>query len=200
MTERPASTGRNRTLIVAVGIILPLAMITALLIYTLNNSGSEQPVATPSVTFTPSESETPTVPTPTIEDDHAHGDADEVMTKGDSKKATTTATKYLDAWATVKGEKARRKAMSGLATPANIDLMALTDPRNMDDVTRKGKVEVVTGDAYSATIKAPLSSGESVYLILLRDPSATHGWTVAYLYPEDDYDAGAGSSATGEGA
>lgn len=180
---------RNRVIVIA-GMLVALAVIAAVLIPSLLDKDTpDAPAATasPTATFTPSETQaSEMIPSPSIEDDHAH-DEGEGISESESKKISKTVTEYIDAWASVEGEKARRKALSGLATPGNVDLMAYTDPRNLGGVKRDGAPEVLVSDTYSATARVTLDDGQKVYAVLTRDPSMDHDWAVAYLYPEDEY-------------
>lgn len=188
MSQEPVNTDRNKIIVIA-GMAVALLILLGLLAFTLLSGDDEQPAApTPSATF--SQSPTPDsveVPTPQVEDGHGNGDDDEAMAATEKGKVIKTSREYVDAWLSVEGEKARRKALSGLASPAHIDLVSVTDPRNMLDAKRVGDPVLVASDAYSGSVKVTLSEGDPIYLMLLRDPSAKHDWVVAYLYPEDDF-------------
>lgn len=197
----PATT-RTKVIVALVGIVLPMMILGGLIVYFMRGQADEPPpTAGPTVSFESSTS-TDTAPTDQadpVEDDHAH-DMETTMSAKDKAAAAKTGREYIDAWLTAKGQSARRKALSGLATPGNIDLMAYTDARNLPDARRKS-VEVIDGDTYSATAKVVLTNGEVSYMVILRDPEGgKYGWLVGYLYPEGDFEMNLPADQVGQGA
>ena len=202
MSHAPAPDLRRRqTVVVLLVIVVPLLLLGAVWAYVASRgadpaappvsaTGSTGPMAPP-VEAPQASTSTPEV----AKDDHAAGDSDVTMTAADRAKVIDLAVAYTDAWSKVRGEGPRRKALSGLATPANIDLMAYTRPGAATG-RRAGKPTVVDGDTYSGTVRVPMkaATGDN-YLIVLREPNARYGWTVAYVYPADDYEKIVGGAA-----